>query len=184
MPAQSCPTLCNPMGSSPPGSSVHGIFPARTLGWVAICSSRGPSKPRDWTCISCGVRRVTCIKNVIKPLLHHEVKWSEIHSIVSNSLWFRGLYSPLDSPGQNTGVGSLSLLQSIFPTQGLNPGLPHWRWILYQLSHKGSPWIHKTYTHTYTASLLITVKNWMQLRCAFSCDWKNKQTMISNFVLL
>ena len=41
--------------------------------------------------------------------------------------------------GQNTGVGSLSLLQGIFPTQGWNPGLPHCRWILYQLSHRGSP---------------------------------------------
>ena len=49
------------------------------------------------------------------------------------------LYTPWNSPGQNTGVGSLSLLQGIFPTQGSNPGLPHYRWILYQLSHKGSP---------------------------------------------
>ena len=44
-----------------------------------------------------------------------------------------------DSPGKNTGVGSRSLLQGIFPTQGLNPGLPYCRWILYQLSHQGSP---------------------------------------------
>ena len=44
-----------------------------------------------------------------------------------------------NSPGQNTGVGSLSLLQGIFPTQGSNPGLPHYRRILYQLSLKGSP---------------------------------------------
>ena len=44
----------------------------------------------------------------------------------------------MNSPGQNTGVGSLSLLQGIFPTQGSNPGLPHCRQILYQLSHKGS----------------------------------------------
>ena len=44
-----------------------------------------------------------------------------------------------NSPGQNTGVGSLSLLQRIFPTQGLNSGLLHCRRILYQLSHKGSP---------------------------------------------
>ena len=43
-----------------------------------------------------------------------------------------------DSPSRNTGVGSLSLLQGIFPIQGSNPGLPHCRWILYQLSHKGS----------------------------------------------
>ena len=47
--------------------------------------------------------------------------------------------SPWSSPDQNTGVGSLSLLQEIFPTQGSNLGLPHCRWILYQLSHKGSP---------------------------------------------
>ena len=49
------------------------------------------------------------------------------------------LYSPWNSSGQNTEVGSLSLLQGIFPTQGSNPGLPHCRQILYQLSHKGSP---------------------------------------------
>ena len=45
----------------------------------------------------------------------------------------------MDTPGQNTGVGSLSLLQGIFSTQGSNPGLPHCRQILYQLSHRGSP---------------------------------------------
>ena len=67
------------------------------------------------------------------------LKWSESHSVVSNSLQPHGLYSPWNSPGQNTGMGSLSLLQGIFPTQGLNPGLLHCRWILYQLSHKGSP---------------------------------------------
>ena len=50
-----------------------------------------------------------------------------------------GLYSPRNSPGQNTGVGSCSLLQGIFPTQGwLKPGLLHCRQILYQLSHQGS----------------------------------------------
>ena len=46
--------------------------------------------------------------------------------------------SPWNSPGQNTGVGSLSLLQGIFPTQGSKPGLLHCRQILYQLSHQGS----------------------------------------------
>ena len=58
---------------------------------------------------------------------------SESRSVVPHSL------RPWSSPGQNTGVGSLSLLQGIFPNQGSNPGLPHCRWILYQLSHKGSP---------------------------------------------
>ena len=46
---------------------------------------------------------------------------------------------PWDSPGHNTGVGCLSLLQETFTTQGSNPDLPHCRQILYQLSHKGSP---------------------------------------------
>ena len=64
---------------------------------------------------------------------------SESRSVVSNSLPPHGLYNPWNSPGQNTRVGSLSLLQGIFPTQGSNPGPPHCRWILYQLSHKGSP---------------------------------------------
>ena len=69
------------------------------------------------------------------------LKWSESESrsVVSDSLWPRGLYSPWNSPGQNTGVGSCSLLQGIFPTQGSNPGLLHCRRILYQLSHKESP---------------------------------------------
>ena len=79
---------------------------------------------------------------------------SESRSVVSNSLWphglykesdttawlnWSGLYNPWNSPGQDTGVGSLSLLQGIFPTLGLNPGLPLCRWILYPLSHKWSP---------------------------------------------
>ena len=43
-----------------------------------------------------------------------------------------------DSPGKNTGVGCHAFLDGIFPTQGLNPGLLHHRWILYRLSHQGS----------------------------------------------
>ena len=66
--AQSCPTLCDPMDCTPPGSSIHG-----------------------------------------------------------------------DSPGKNTGVDCHALLQGIFPTKGLKPDLPYCRWILYHLSHQGSP---------------------------------------------
>ena len=50
--AQLCPTLCNPMDCSPPGSSVHEILQARVLERVAISSSKGSSQPRDWTHIS------------------------------------------------------------------------------------------------------------------------------------
>ena len=62
---------------------------------------------------------------------------SESHSAVSNSLRPHGLYSPWNSPSQNTGVSSLSLLQRIFPTQKLNQGLLHCWQILYQLSYEG-----------------------------------------------
>ena len=61
---------------------------------------------------------------------------SESRSVFSDSLWLHGLYSPWNSLGQNTGVGSLSLLQGIFPTQGSNQSLPHCTWILYNL------WFH------------------------------------------
>ena len=64
---------------------------------------------------------------------------SESCSVVSDSLQPHGLCNPLDSLGQNTGVGSLSL-----PTQGSNSGLPHCRQILYELSHKGSQYINYT----------------------------------------
>ena len=51
--AQSCPTLCDPMHCSLPGSSAHGIFQAGILEWVAISFSRGSSEPRNQTCVSC-----------------------------------------------------------------------------------------------------------------------------------
>ena len=70
-----------------------------------------------------------------------EVSWqgeseSESRSLMSDSVRPHGLYSPWNSPGQSTAVGSLFLLQWIFPTQALNPGLLHCRQILY---HQGSP---------------------------------------------
>ena len=72
--------------------------------------------------------------------LDHMVKMKvKVAQSWSGSLRPHGLYSPWNSPSQNTGMGSLSLLQGIFPTKGSNPGLPHCRQILYQLSHKGSP---------------------------------------------
>ena len=49
---ESCPTLSNPMDCGPPGSSIHGIFQARVLEWVAISFSRGSSPPRDRTQVS------------------------------------------------------------------------------------------------------------------------------------
>ena len=80
-------------------------------------------------------------KNPCIPGIRPAWLWSESesYSVVSDSLRPRGPYSLWNSPGQHTGAGSLSLLQGIFPTQGRNPGLPHCRRILHQLSRQGSP---------------------------------------------
>ena len=81
-----------------------------------------------------------CIPHYYKMDTLHTVAKSELESescsFGSDSLWPHGLYSPWNSPGQNTGVGSFSLLHGIFPIQGSNPGLPCCRQILYQLSHR------------------------------------------------
>ena len=66
--ARSCLTLCNPMDCSPPDSSVHGIFQARILVWVAISFSRRSSWPRDRICVSC----ISCIGRWI---LYHWATW-------------------------------------------------------------------------------------------------------------
>ena len=68
------------------------------------------------------------------------VKWKLFSRVLSDSLQPHGLYSPWNSPGLNTGVDSLSLLQGIFLTQGLNLGFPHCRQMLYHLSYQESPW--------------------------------------------
>ena len=80
-------------------------------------------------------------------------------------LWPHGLYSPWNSPGQNIGVDSCILLEGIFPTQGLNPGLPHCLWILYQLSRKGSP----------------RILEWVAYPFSRECSRHRNWTMISRF---
>ena len=70
--------------------------------------------------------------------LLYEVKWSESSSIMSDSLWPHGLYSPWKFSRPQYWRGNISLLQGIFPTQGSNAVLLHWRQILYQLSHQRS----------------------------------------------
>ena len=92
---------------------------------------------------------------------------------MSDSLQLHRLYSPWNSPGQNSGVGSLSLLQGIFPTQGSNPGLLHSRQILYQLSHKGSPWILDWVAYPFS-SKSSRPRNWTGVSCiadGFFTNW-------------
>ena len=78
-----------------------------------------------------------------QPLNNQIVKWKLLSRVqLFATPWTVTHQAPSvhgDSPGKNTGVGSRSLLQGIFPTQGSNPGLLHCGWILYHLSHQGSP---------------------------------------------
>ena len=72
-----------------------------------------------------------------------------------------------DSPSKNTAVGCHALLQRIFPTQGLNPGFPHYRWIIYHLSHQGSPRILEWVAHPFILQgiFLIQESNRGLLHC-------------------
>ena len=138
------------MGCCPPGSSVHGIFQTRILEWLALPYSRGSFWPKDLTLITCITGGFFTHWAIGKPIYMFVciyvcvcvcvcVKEKVKVKVMSDSLQPHGLYSSCNSAGQNTGVGSHSLLQGIFPTQGSNPGIPHCRWILYQLSHQRSP---------------------------------------------
>ena len=73
------------------------------------------------------------------------------------TLRHHGLYSPRDSPGQNTGVGSHYLLQGIFPTQGLNPGLHNYRRNLYSLSHQGGSDITQFSPESYSGISMVSL---------------------------
>ena len=110
----------------------------------------------------------------------HKAWWSEGRSVVSDSLQPRGLYSPWNSPGQSTGVGSLSLLQGIFPTQRLNPGFPHCRQILYHLSHQGSPKILEWAAYSFSSR-----SSWSRNHTGVSCiaggfftSWASREALV------
>ena len=75
---QLCPNLCNPMDCSPPGSSIHGIFLARILEWVAVSYSRGSSQPRDQT-------HVSCISIIGRLILYHCAPWGAVTD--QNNRW-------------------------------------------------------------------------------------------------
>ena len=80
--------------------------------WTSARSSSGKLDLISWIYLLPSLQELDC----------KEVKWSQSRSVVSNSVTPWIIYSPWNSPGQNTGVGSLSLFQGIFPTQGSNPG--------------------------------------------------------------
>ena len=95
---------------------------------------------------------------------------------MSDSLCPHELYSPWNSPGQNTGMGRLSLLQGIFPTQGSNPGLPHCRQILYQLSHKGRKSLKSNWNISKTLEMWPPPSDpgWVAIKGVLDGIWDNR----------
>ena len=103
----------------------------------------------------------------------HTLKWCESRLVMCDFLW----------PTQNPGMGSITLLQGICPTQGSNPGLPHCRRILYQLSHKGSPrrleWVAYPFSRGSSQP-----RNRTGVSCTaggFSTNWAMREAHINSF---
>ena len=121
---------------NPMDYTVHGILQARILEWVAFPFSRDP---------------------LVDPNPGIEPR--------SPALQADSLSTEPQGKPKNTGVGSLSLLQGIFLTQGSNQGLLHCRWILYQLSHQGSPRILVWVAYPFSGR-----SSWCTNRTGVSCN--------------
>ena len=167
--------LCDPVDCSPPGSSVHGILQARILEWVAMPSPRGSSHPETepapltsptlaggffttsatWEAHQIFLCCVTQSCPTLCDTMDGSLPDSSVHG---------------DSPGKNTGVGCHDLLQVIFPTQRLNPGLLHCRWILYHLSYQGSPQTCLLPTYFWSILSLFVVDPIAGKLSVFSCS--------------
>ena len=125
--------------------------------WIQVCSIQ--STKSSWR------TEVFNSLHFVSFISRSDFRKCESLSVVSNSLWSHGLYSPWNSPGQNTTVGSLSLLQGIFPTQGLNTGLPHCRFF--------TSWATKEFV-----SKIEKNHSWFSLKCG-DCFWFSLSKMKS-----
>ena len=137
----------------------------RILKWVAHPFSWASSWHRNWvgvSCISGGFFTSWATREPPeKAGKKVKVKVSQSCPTLHDPM---DLNNPRNSPSQNTGVGSLSLLQRIFPAQGSNPGLPHCRWILCQMSHKGSSRMLEWVTYPFSSR-----SSWPRNQTRVSC---------------
>ena len=156
-------TLCDPTGCSPPGSSVPGDFPAPS----SLGGFPGGSDGKESACNAGDLGLIPASAHQAPPSqgFSRQEHWSGLPCSPPGDLPNPGIEprspalqaDPLPSKPQgqpkNTGVGSLSLLPWIFPTQELNRGLLHCRRILYQLSYQGSLKceLDNLYSMTFTA---------------------------------
>ena len=138
--AQSCLALCDPMGCSPPGSSIHGIFQARVLEWGAVFFSRGSSRPRDQTQVSliAGWRftvwatRGEMNMNLGKlwEMVRDREAWrAAIHGVVRSQMrlgdWTMSINNVVMVSGKQRGVSAIQIQVSILPWTPLPSRLPH-----------------------------------------------------------
>ena len=139
---QSCLTLCSPIDCSLPDSSVHGILQARILEWVDIPFSKGSTWPRNqtWGFLHC-MQSLYCLSQKPCPYVLCLVAQSCLTLCDTMDCSPPGSSVHGDSPSKNSGVDCHAPLQGIFLTQGSNPGLPHYRKILYLSEPPGKPHI-------------------------------------------
>ena len=132
----------------------------------------------DW---ATGLNWTIVIADTLKYCLCH---WSEVKVVqLCPTLCNTVDCSLRDSPGQNTGMGSLSFLQGIFPTWGSNPGLPKCRQILYQLSHKGSPRIPEWVAYP-VSSGSSQPRNQTRVSCTageFFTNWATREASVCHY---
>ena len=173
-----CPTLCDPMNCSLSGSSVHGIFQARILEWVATSSSRGSSWPRDWTYVSC----VSCIAGDYLSL-SMEITVQFSHSAMSDSLWPHGLQharSPCPSPTPgiypNSGPSSRwchpTISFSVIPFSSCLQSFPASE--SFSMSQLFAPGGQKIGVSTSTSILPMNTQDWSPLGCTGSTSLQSK----------
>ena len=134
-----------------------------------------------WSCV-CFFCLFVCFFSLfffcVFPCMSSDWKWKS-HSCV-DSLQPHGLYSPWNSPVQNTAVDSSSLLHGIFPTQGSNPGLLHCRRILYQLNHLGSSRIVEWVAYPFSSGSSPT-RNQTRVSCIagrFFTNWAIREVIM------
>ena len=132
--------VCDPHGLQPPRLFPPWDFPGKSTGMGCHFLLQGifPTQGLNPGLPHC--RKILYrLSHQGSPIISLKVKVKvDSRSVVSDFLQPHCPYSPWNCPGQKTGVGSLSLLQGVFPTQRSNPGFPHCRRIFYQLNHKGS----------------------------------------------
>ena len=169
------------MDYSPPGASVHGILQARILEWVGI--SRGSSWPRDQTYISSSSALAGMFfyhqcylgspRGAMQPLL---LVKSLGYSMQSQA--YKKSVSPDVKPGASLCSGE-SLSMFIFPSQVSNPDLPHCSWILYHLSHQGSPRTLEWVAYPFF-SRSSPPRNWTgvsSIAGGFSTSWATREAL-------